>query len=222
LCTSPRCFSNLDNADNMGDAGSVGASSRYRTPAFMHQHADILLIGPRASGKTTLGQLLARELNRSFADLDVEALHMFNEPTIAQVWQARGEKRWRDAETTVLRSLLNNRSASPRQRMVIALGGGAPMIPAVADMVASARANGVALTVYLACSVQTLQDRLRRAGEAGQSRPPLLGHDAVAEVPAVLALREPTYRGLADIVIDANQPSSINTLKELLAALRTG
>jgi shikimate kinase len=81
------------------------------------QDKNIYLIGPRASGKTTLGRMLATELERPFLDLDEEFLQSTGR-TIAEVVETEGWESFRDLETSVLASI----AGTPGH--VVATGGG--------------------------------------------------------------------------------------------------
>jgi len=161
----------------------------------------VLLMGLRGSGKTTVGGLLARELDSEFIDLDDRVLATFAETTVADAWSAHGEQAWRAAEASVLHELLG-RTAAPDS--VIALGGGTPMIESARGDIEAARTAGTAKVVYLRCVVEELHRRL--AGRTGD-RPSLTGGDPVGETAAVMAARDPVYRGLADHEYDVSTTS---------------
>jgi shikimate kinase len=179
---------------------------------------NILLMGPRGSGKTTLGRALGARLSRPFIDLDQATLQLFSEPNIAEVWRVHGESAWRNAEAAALASVLRE-----SRGVVIALGGGTPMITEAQERLREAQARREVMLVYLRCSTATLKRRLKvdqaMRGAGGPARPPLLGDDALAEVDLVLAAREPTYLRLADVVIDADAAAPEETLTTLLAAV---
>ena len=104
-------------------------------------------------------------------------------------------------KTTVLHELL---SRTAGRDSVIALGGGTPMVESARADIEAARTAGTATVVYLRCDVAELHRRL-----AGQTddRPSLTGADPVAETAAVLAVREPVYRSLADHEYDVSTTS---------------
>ena len=79
----------------------------------------VLLMGLRGSGKTTVGGLLARQLDGEFVDLDDRVLATFAETTVTDVFSAHGEQAWRAAEARVLHELL---SRTAGRDSVIALG----------------------------------------------------------------------------------------------------
>src|SRR5580704_1755028 len=82
----------------------------------------IYLVGFMASGKTTIGRLLADELGWSFADLDqdIEAAHG---SSIARIFATRGETEFRAVEKEAVR--LRVGEVMRGKPMVVALGGGA-------------------------------------------------------------------------------------------------
>jgi shikimate kinase len=159
---------------------------------------NILLMGPRASGKTTIGEMLAQRLHRPFIDLDRETLRSFADvQSVAEAWQREGEARWREAEYAALVSI------TQRSGQVIALGGGTPMIEPVQPMLEQHLRSGSAVHVYLDCPVDMLKARLTAMPG---DRPALLGDDAVAEVERVLRARRPVYQRLATMTVDAALP----------------
>lgn len=80
----------------------------------------VFLVGFMASGKTSVGQELARRLAWDFVDLDslIESRHR---STISAIFRDRGEAHFRAAETATLRELTSNLE----RNSVVALGGGA-------------------------------------------------------------------------------------------------
>lgn len=83
--------------------------------------ARIVLIGFMGAGKSTVGNLLARQLNWGFIDTDawVEERHAC---TIASMFSQHGERVFRQRESAQLARALG------RDKVVIAVGGGAPEV----------------------------------------------------------------------------------------------
>ncbi len=161
----------------------------------------VLLMGLRGSGKTTVGGLLALQLDGEFVDLDDRVLATFAETTVADVWSVHGEQAWRAAEARVLHELLGRTAG---RGIVIALGGGTPMIESARGDIEAARTAGTATVVYLRCVVEELHRRL--AGRT-DDRPSLTGADPVQETAEVMTAREPVYRSLADHEYDVSTTS---------------
>jgi shikimate kinase len=174
---------------------------------------NILLVGPRGSGKSTVGRGLAEKRGDHFIDTDALVLASFDEPTVAEVWARRGEAAWRQAEVRVLRTCLDS------DRAVVALGGGLPMIEAAAKEIGRARRQGRAKVIYLRCDAAALRQRLR--DEPGD-RPALRGTDALAEIQEILAEREPRYLAMADGVVEVSQTTPREALAAVESALAGG
>ena len=161
----------------------------------------VLLIGPRASGKSTVGRALAGALGAPFVDLDDVVLASFASAglsTVAAVWAGPGESAWRRAEVGALAGRLQPEAAAE----VVALGGGTPVIEDARRRIETARSEDRAIVVYLRCPTGELMRRLRDPGD----RPSLTGASPAEETAGVLAAREPVYLDLADVVTDAKQP----------------
>lgn len=80
----------------------------------------VSLIGFMGSGKTTVGQALAKRLDRPFVDTDVEVERMLGMP-VPQIFEELGEAAFREAEQDALSDALR-----PLDPVVLATGGGAP------------------------------------------------------------------------------------------------
>ncbi|MCH8212408.1 MAG: shikimate kinase II [Planctomycetes bacterium] len=155
-----------------------------------------LLIGPRGCGKSSVGQRLADLLQRPFVELDDLVLDTFAEPSVHEVWSVHGEPAWRAAEVQQLNGILE------KDGQVVALGGGTPMIEAAQQRLQDERQAGRARLIYLACPASDLRRRLER--NLGD-RPSLTGAGSLDELEEVLKAREPTYRRLADVIVQATR-----------------
>lgn len=89
----------------------------YQT--LLGQTQNLVLSGMPASGKSTVGKLLAKALNRPFFDLDEEIVRAAGRP-IPEIFASDGETAFRDIETRVLREVFANQKG-----IVLATGGGA-------------------------------------------------------------------------------------------------
>jgi shikimate kinase len=153
----------------------------------------IILIGYRASGKTSIGLKLADQLAMTFIDGDDETRRHFGNKTIAQIWDQDGQGEFRRIEipvTTHLCTLSNH---------IIALGGGAPIHPDAQNAIKESPAR----CIYLACDPRTLHDRIHADTNTPDSRPKLTSHAGnLDEIIQTLADRDPIYRSLADLSLD--------------------
>lgn len=90
--------------------------SVYR--AIHGQKQNIVLTGMPGSGKSTVGRVLARQLDRELVDTDTEIIRVAKKP-IPEIFAQRGERGFRDLESQVIQEV------SRRPGLVIATGGGA-------------------------------------------------------------------------------------------------
>jgi shikimate kinase len=162
----------------------------------------LILIGLRASGKTTLGKLLAEHTGRPFTDLDDLTAAGLGCGTASEALRVHGAEAFRAAELEALRRFF----PTAQRDHILALGGGTPTIP---DAAAMLRPHTL---IYLRAQPRTLQERLRADSRA---RPSLTGGDAVEEVPAIFAQRDALYRSLAGHIVDTDTMIAENVLAAL-------
>src|ERR1043166_3173868 len=75
------------------------------SPPIQSPPMNIVLIGYRGSGKTTIGRLLAEQLWKTFADVDHEIMKRYGGLNVAQIWQQHGEPDYRRVEGEVTQAL---------------------------------------------------------------------------------------------------------------------
>lgn len=80
----------------------------------------IFLIGMMASGKSTIGKILAERLEYDFIDMD-NIIEKENNMTIAKIFEIHGEDHFRILEHNLLSRLSN------QQNVIISTGGGTPI-----------------------------------------------------------------------------------------------
>jgi len=150
----------------------------------------LILIGYRATGKTTLARLLAQRLGWSWIDADVE-LEQRAGKSIARIFAEDGEPAFRDLEVQVIADLCR------RPHLVLAAGGGAPMR---AESRQAMRAAG--RVVWLRAKPETILARMTGDQTTAARRPNLTDKDPLAEIVHLLEKREPIYRETAHHVVD--------------------
>jgi shikimate kinase len=157
--------------------------------------APIFLVGFMASGKTSVGKLLAARLGWTFVDLD-ELVVAAAGATIPEIFAREGEPGFRRRETGAVRD------AAARRRTVIATGGGAACRPENLQAML-----GAGRVIALAVSAE---EAVRRAGGAS-GRPLLDGKaDPVAAARELLAARAPFYaRAHVRVETDGRTPDEI-------------
>ena len=160
---------------------------------------NIILIGMRGSGKSSIGRRLARAAHRPFIDLDDELARRVGR-AVDVLLAERGEAAFRRLESTVLAW------AATRRGHVVATGGGAVLHP---RPFAALAATGV--VVYLQASAAEL---VRRG--AGRSRPALTALPPYDEVRTLLRRRENLYREAARFTIPVAHTDPILALLHVL------
>ncbi|WP_165700819.1 shikimate kinase [Alienimonas californiensis] len=156
--------------------------------------AAVSLVGARGSGKSTIGRLLAERLGRRFVDADEQIARVAGR-SIPEIFVLHGETAFRLLEAEVITALLEQDS------IVLATGGGA-----VLSLESRQKLVAAGPVVYLEADPATLH--ARTAGD--ENRPPLTDLPAEEEMAAVLADREPLYREVASVVVDATaEPEAV-------------
>ncbi|MEM8513246.1 shikimate kinase/3-dehydroquinate synthase [Massilia sp. MP_M2] len=166
---------------------------------------NIFLVGLMGAGKTTIGRLLARKLNRRFVDADHE-IEARTGATIPWIFEIEGEACFRRREADVIRDL------SAQQGLVLATGGGAVLNPTSRALLAE---RGT--VIYLRASIGSILQRTAH----DKNRPLLQTADPRGKLEQLWTERDPLYREIADLVIDTGRPnvqSMVQTILDQLAA----
>lgn len=139
----------------------------------------MVLVGPMAAGKTSLGRRLAKELGIPFIDTD--AVFVRRHGVITEFFAAHGEPEFRRIEAELIAEEL----AEPGAR-IVALGGGAVLTDAVREILKS----------HPVILLMTTERAVLRT--ANLSRRPLLRDDPHAWS-RILEVRKPLYLEVSDI-----------------------
>jgi len=162
-----------------------------------NKRANIYIIGPRASGKTTLARAIAAKTGLRPVDTDA-VLEEKQGKSIQELVTEGGWERFRDLEEKILADTAASTS------MVVATGGGVVLRPGNRELLKSPEH----LTVYLLADVYLLLQRLEQEPKTGQ-RPPLSSLSLEEEVRSTLTEREPLYRECADLVLPAEHSADV-------------
>lgn len=111
----------------------------------------IVLLGYMASGKSTIGRILAEKKQISFIDLD-EYIEKKERKTVSEIFEQKGEIYFRKQEHIYIKELLEKEG-----NFILSLGGGTPCYAGNMDVLLSF--NDVK-SVYLKTSINTIVDRL--------------------------------------------------------------
>ena len=149
------------------------------------------LVGPMASGKTTLGRLLARQLGLKFIDSDHE-IERRNGVSVATIFDIEGEDAFRDREVRAIDELMD------RKGVLVATGGG--VVLREANRV---RLRQKSLVLFLNPDLETQIKRTL----TDRKRPLLQSKDKAAVLEEMRVARYPLYRQVADVEIPVdNRP----------------
>ena len=161
----------------------------------------VYLVGFMASGKTTIGRLLAERLGWPFSDLDQE-IEAAERCSVADLVEARGEEEFRRIEVRTL--AIHVRQIEAGRPLVLAVGGGAFIDPASRDAMLG---NGVA--VWLDCPFEIVERRVGWPSTRPLARDP-------ERFAALYRERQPAY-SLADVRIAIHSDDPAAAVDAILA-----
>ncbi len=165
---------------------------------------NLVLIGYRGTGKTSVADRLAQHLDRDVIHLDAEIERRAGK-SIPEFVAERGWPAFRDLEEAVVRD------SAVRQGVVLDCGGGVVEREANFDAL---RSSGT--VVWLRASVPVI---VQRIGGDNQ-RPSLTGTMSFTEeVAEVLARRTPLYHRLAHHEVDTDERSVDQIVQEIVHLL---
>ena len=155
----------------------------------------VFLVGLMGSGKTTIGQLLAKRLGLQFVDADHE-LEKRTGVSIATIFEIEGEAAFRSREAALIDEL------TMRDNIVLGTGGGA-----VLDSGSRSALKTRGITFYLHSSPETSFERLRR----NRDRPLLLVSDPLGKLKQLYESRHSLYLNTAHHTVESyrDRPSAV-------------
>jgi shikimate kinase len=168
---------------------------------------NFILIGFRASGKTSVGKKLSGLLGLPFYDTDM-LIRQRTGKTVRQMVLEGGWPAFRQAERAAVASLAGKEEA------VIALGGGAVMDPVNVEVL---KPRG--FFIWLQADEETIQERLKGDRTSAEQRP-ALSISGNGDEEEILRRRIPLYEAIADLTVDTTGVSVEAVAEEILAALK--
>jgi shikimate kinase len=148
---------------------------------------NIVLIGYRGTGKSTVAEILGRRLSMRVVGMDDEIIRRTGKK-IPEIVEESGWEHFRDMESKVAADL------GAEDGLIIDAGGGVIVRPQNID---SLKKNGIVF--WLVADEQTIVERIKDDTQ----RPSLSGAKSfVAEIAEILAERTPKYKAAADHTID--------------------
>ena len=156
------------------------------------------------AGKTTIGKQLAETLSLEFVDSDHE-IEARTGVTIPHIFDVEGEEGFRRREENMIDELTR------KQNIVLATGGGA-----VIRKTNRQHLKDRGTVIYLHASIDQLLERTSR----DKNRPLLQTDNPRARLEELMAVREPLYREVADIIIDTEQQPVAKVVKYIVKKLQ--
>jgi shikimate kinase len=147
----------------------------------------IALIGFMATGKTTIGKLLAKQLEMDFIETD-ELIIQETEKTIPEIFRDEGEKKFRAYEIKACKE------ASKKKRTVISCGGGVVLNN---RNISNLKQN--CIIVLLEASTDEIHRRIIK--DTKEIRPLINKNNPKKVIHTILTNRQPLYKQAADIRI---------------------
>ncbi|WP_150268648.1 shikimate kinase [Paenibacillus tepidiphilus] len=163
---------------------------------------NIILVGMMATGKSTVGAMLAEELDYELVDLD----HLIVQEegrSIAEIFAEGGEAYFRSIESAALKRVLEG------EGKVISTGGGAALAPGNAELML-AQGLVVALTATEDVIVA------RTSGDVGR---PLLAGNAREKVRSIMDSRRDAYL-FAHCTVDTSELNAAEVSQHILMHYR--
>jgi XRE family aerobic/anaerobic benzoate catabolism transcriptional regulator len=164
----------------------------------------IALIGLRGAGKSTLGQLLAKELDCVFIELDKEVEREAG-TSLSEVFLLYGQSGYRRIERRCLERIIES-----NDRAVISAGGGV-----VSELETYELLLAKCFTVWIKAAPE---EHMARVEAQGDMRPMQGNDEAMEDLRRILIAREPLYRR-ADRIVDTSRESIKSSLKKLRQAV---
>lgn len=162
---------------------------------------NIVLIGYRGTGKSSVARLLAEKTGRTAVDMDDEIVQALGMP-IPEFVEKEGWERFREVESEVCWDL------SAQDNLVIATGGG---VVTRAENIGALKAKG--RLFWLRARPETIVSRIREDA----NRPSLTGTKTfLEEIEEVLEARTPLYRAAAELDIDTDERALQDVAEEIM------
>ena len=163
----------------------------------------IFIVGPMASGKSTIGKILAKTLRIDFIDTDKEIERKAG-VDISWIFDVEGEKVFRERERDILKEIIKKKD------LVISTGGGIVLLEENRKLM-STKGKIIYLDTPLQIQLKrTINDKTR----------PLLGKGNKREIlKAFKKERDPLYHEIADVTINQTEKKPSQILSEIIDKL---
>ena len=169
---------------------------------------NVVLIGYRGTGKSTVAERLSVKTKMPWVDADA-ALETLAGSSIKNIFSERGESAFRDLETTVLTDLIK------RDEWILALGGGVILRPENRHTLTQ-----TSPVFWLTAEVETIRSRLSQDPNTKQRRPKLTPGGGVDEIRELLEQRAPFYQQCADHTVSTDEKTADEIADQIIERLK--
>lgn len=171
---------------------------------------NVILIGYMASGKSSVGKILAEKLKFGFIDLD-DYIEAKEQDSIKNIFKKKGEIYFRKLETNYLNEVLGK-----QDNVVLSLGGGTPCYGNNMDYI---KRDENAKSIYFKTSIPTLVDRLKTE----KAQRPLIAHiesdEMLVEFIGKHLFERSQFYNLAEITVTTDNKTKEQIVEDVLLAL---
>ena len=169
---------------------------------------NIILIGYRGTGKTTVARHLAEHFGWPAIDAD-DSIETLAKKSIKEIFAEDGEQVFRDYESQVVADLC------ARQGQILAMGGGAILRERNRDTM---RDSGA--VVWLTADPATLLSRIAEDPITTARRPNLTACGGLEEIQTLLTARQPAYKATSHQEVDTTDKTP-KEIAQLIAEIVT-
>ena len=171
---------------------------------FNLKHKPIIIVGMMAAGKSAIGRMLAKSLNRNFFDIDQNIEDRYH-IKIYEIFEKYGEEKFRDIEHEEIKKI------DSKSNNIISTGGGAFTFKRNYSIL-----NKIGLTIWLNTNKNTIIERLKKNIN---NRPLLKDVEIETYVSSLLLKRRPLY-SKANLTITSKNYSKIEMKKKVLFEIK--
>ncbi len=156
---------------------------------------NIVLIGYRCTGKSSVGRLLSKEIGWEYIDTD-ELIQQKSGFCIDDIVRQYGWNRFRELEKEIVKEVSN------LDNYIISTGGGVVLNE---ENVYKLKERG--FFIWLKADSTTIRARMKEDQKTDINRPALTDANPIDEIEHVLKLREPLYDKYADFIVNTDNLS---------------
>jgi shikimate kinase len=170
----------------------------------MKRYKNIYLIGLMGSGKTTLGKILSKKLEKIFIDSD-QVIEEKLGVDVSMIFEYEGEEGFREREKDILQELVS------KKNIVLATGGGIILSESNRDLLSE---NGI--VIYLKSNQKDLILRTKN----DKTRPLLKNGNVELIIKKLCQEREPLYEEIADFKIATKNKRIHEVVNEIIRVIK--